>query len=79
MKIIMTTLTDVMAESTPALAFKDPETMGISLLVLLFLGLGALIIVFQLMPGLLLFGSMLRGLFSKAEIHQLPKTGLRIP
>lgn len=33
---------------------------------MLFLGFGALIIVFQLVPSMILFGSMLRGLFSSA-------------
>ena len=31
---------------------------------MLFLGFGALIIVFQLVPSMILFGSMLKGLFS---------------
>lgn len=34
-----------------------------SFLVTLFLAFGAIIIVFQLLPGLLLFGSMVRALF----------------
>ena len=40
------------------------------LLVTLFLAMGAIIIVFQLAPGLLLFGSMLKGLFGKVEKNQ---------
>jgi hypothetical protein len=46
MKIMMTILTAIMVEATPALASSDPETMGTSVLVLLFLGFGALILVF---------------------------------
>jgi hypothetical protein len=79
MKIIITTLAAVMVEATPALASNDPETMGTSLLVLFLMGFGALIIVFQLIPSLLLFGSMLKGLFGRAENHLLPKSGSRIP
>jgi hypothetical protein len=33
---------------------------------MLFLGFGALIVAFQLVPSMILFGSMLRGLFSTA-------------
>ena len=33
-----------------------------------FLGFGALIIVFQLVPSMILFSSMLRGLFSSKEV-----------
>jgi hypothetical protein len=79
MKIIMMLLTAVTVEATPAMASSDPETMGTSLLVLLFLGFGALIVVFQLIPSLLLFGSMLKGLFGGAGKHPLPKSGMRIP
>jgi hypothetical protein len=79
MKIIMIILTAMMVEATPALASSDPETMGTSLLVLFFLGFGALIVVLQLIPSLLLFGSMLKGLFGGAGNHPLPKSGTRIP
>jgi hypothetical protein len=79
MKIMMTIFTAIMVEATPALASSDPETMGSSLLVLLFLGFGGLIVVFQLIPSLMLFGSMLKGLFGSADSHPLPKSGARIP
>jgi hypothetical protein len=79
MKIMMTILTAIMVEATPALASSDPETMGTSVLVLLFLGFGALILVFQLIPSLVLFGSMLKGLFGSSDNHPLPKSGARIP
>lgn len=36
-----------------------------SLLVKLFLAFAAIIIVFQLVPGIVLFGSMLKGVFSR--------------
>jgi hypothetical protein len=78
MKIIGAILTAVTVEATPALASNDPETLGTSLLVLFFLGFGALIIAFQLIPSLLLFGSMLKGIFGRAETHPLPKSVSRI-
>ncbi len=47
-------------------AFADTGTGGeeSGWLWMLFLGFGALIIVFQLVPSMILFGSMLKGLFS---------------
>ena len=79
MKIMMKSLAAIMVGATPALASNDPETMGGSLLVFLFLGFGALIVVLQLVPSVLLFGSMLKGLFGGAGNHPLPKSGTRIP
>ncbi len=48
-----------------AVAAEGKESEGSGLLVSLFIGFGALIIVFQLVPSLILFGSMLKGLFTK--------------
>lgn len=79
MKIMMTHLSAVMVGATPALASGDPETMGTSLFVVLFLGFAALIVAFQLIPSLVLFGSMLKGLFGSSVKHPLPKSGARIP
>lgn len=39
----------------------------LSLLTMLFIGFGALIIVFQLVPAVILLGGMIRGLVSPAE------------
>jgi len=50
-----------------ALAGEGRETMGSSLFVILFLGLGALIVICQLIPVLMLFRSMMKGLFGKEE------------
>jgi hypothetical protein len=79
MKIIMKILAAILVGATPALASSDPNTGVGSLLVLLFLGFGAFIVVLQLIPSLLLFGSMLKGLFGGAQNHPLPKSGTRIP
>jgi hypothetical protein len=51
--------------SSPALAAGGTETEGSGFLVILFWGFGALIIVSQLLPGLMLFGSMIKELFCK--------------
>lgn len=77
MKLKTAILTAIMLTTTPALASRDLETAGTSLLVLLFLGFGALIIVCQLVPSLTLFCSMLKGLFSTAAHDTIPKTGAK--
>lgn len=66
----MKTLTNIIAmlliACSSAIAASGAESEGNGLLVTLFLGFGALIIAFQLVPGLILFGSMLKGIFSKS-------------
>ncbi len=75
MKRTMTTLGALMATTTPALAFGGPETTGTSLLVTIFLGFGTLIIVCQLIPGLVLFCSILKTIFGKVAKETAPVTG----
>ena len=41
------------------------EATGMSLWLFLFLGFGALVVAFQAVPAVLLFGAMLRGLFGR--------------
>jgi hypothetical protein len=74
MKLIMTIIGTLMVWATPVLASSGTEETGASLLVILFLGFGALIVLGQLIPGLVLFCTMMKGLFSKIAIKttQLP-------
>lgn len=65
MKTIIKNTVMMLSLSSPALAAGGTEAAGNGFLVILFLGFGALIIVFQLIPGLMLFGSMIKGLFCK--------------
>ncbi len=55
------------------------ETPGLSLWTFIFLGFGALIVAFQAVPAVVLFGAMLRGLFSRravpAETRREPSKG----
>ena len=44
---------------------KNDDSLG--LMATFFIAFGILIIVFQLVPGLMLFGGMLKGLFSSAD------------
>ena len=52
--------------SSTALAAGATGAKSMSLLTILFLAFGAVIIVFQAIPGLILFFSMIKGLFSTA-------------
>jgi hypothetical protein len=70
MKTLIRTLLIVLATVAPAFAAGGTEGKGTSFLLVLFLGFAALIIVFQFIPGLVLFASMLKGLFTSA-----PKKG----
>lgn len=73
MKLI-TIVTAIMIAATPVLASGGEETTGISLLAILFLGFGILIVACQLIPSLILFCSMLKGLFDSAVKNTAPKT-----
>jgi hypothetical protein len=63
MKHTMTTLGALMAWTTPAIAAGGTETTETSLITILLLGFGSLIVVGQLIPGLIIFCGILRGLF----------------
>lgn len=62
MKTALATILTLIATTT--FAASGAESEGNGLLVVLFLSVGALIVVFQMLPGLALFGSMIKGLFS---------------
>jgi hypothetical protein len=70
MKRTMTTLGALMAMATPAMA-GGMETEGTSLVTILLVGFGALIVVAQLIPALVLFGGMVKGLFRAAAIKTM--------
>ena len=76
MKLI-TIVTAIMVAATPVLASGGEETMGTSLLVILFLGFGVLIVACQLIPGVMLICSMLKGLFGSAVKNTMPKIGAK--
>lgn len=67
MKTALTTLCfSLSLLAAPALASEAARTEANPVVVALFLGLLGTIILFQLIPGLLLFVTMLKGLFGKA-------------
>ena len=63
----MLTLFCAVTVVSPALAAAAPVEKGGSLLLTLFIGFFALIVVFQLVPACLLFVGILKGLFSKKQ------------
>jgi hypothetical protein len=62
--ILKAALVVFLAGSSTALAAGGAETEGLSFLVILFLSFAAVIVIFQAIPGLILFYSLIRGLFS---------------
>ena len=78
MKLIMTVLAMMMVKATTVLAAGSQETMELSGMLILFLAFGALIIVCQLIPCLVLFYSLLKGLFESTVKKTLPKAGTKV-
>jgi hypothetical protein len=82
MQTIFIVITILGITTSLALAGEGSEIMGSSLFVILFFGFGALIVIFQLIPSLVLFCSMIKGLFGKEEerreriITPTPELGL---
>ncbi len=66
MRTLIRTLIITLAWVVPALAATSTEPEGNGLLLILFIGFGALIIVFQCVPGLVLFATMVKELFTPA-------------
>ncbi|GAB7026916.1 hypothetical protein [Geotalea toluenoxydans] len=62
-----------MGSISTAFAANGAEKTEPSLLLYLFLGFGALIIVFQAIPGIMLFFSMLKGIFVAPKERVLAK------
>ena len=60
------TIIAMLAGVVPALAAKGSGTDEGGLLMMAFLGFGAIIITFQFIPAVVLFCSMLKGVFGKA-------------
>lgn len=67
MKTLAKALIALLAGAMPALAAVQVHDEGGSVLTVLFLGFGALILVFQLFPGLALFAVMLKEIFTGAR------------
>jgi hypothetical protein len=71
MKTIIKSLLAVLFAVVPALASGGKDGSDVSFLVVLFFAFGALILVFQLVPGLALFTTMIKELFTRAPKSHL--------
>jgi len=71
MKRTLTTLGALMAMVTPAMAAGATETEGTSLITMLLIGFGTLIVVGQLIPGMILLGGMVKGMFKATATKTL--------
>jgi len=66
MNTMIKILLAVLVSALPALAAGSGDSGDVSPLVVLFIAFGAMILLFQLVPGFILFGSMIRGLFGRS-------------
>jgi hypothetical protein len=66
MKVIISMIASLLITVTQALASGSGDGDSVSLLMIFFMGFGALILVFQAVPAVVLFGGMLKGLFLPA-------------
>jgi hypothetical protein len=66
-QMVLYAITALICSASSALAASDGKAEGSGVLIILFLAFGALIIVFQLIPGVILFVSMVKGLFGKEK------------
>lgn len=72
MKTISAIISSLLITGTHALASGNgSNNEGLGLLATFLIAFGILVIVFQLVPGLLLFGGMLKGLFSPSDKKSL--------
>ena len=68
MKILFATVLSLVMGAVQALAAGGGgEKVVLSFMTILFMGFGAMIIVFQLIPAVILFSGMVKGLISPAE------------
>ena len=75
MKRTVTTIGTLIATVTPALASGGPETAGTGLLVSLFIAFGLLVVLCQLVPGVVLFASIIKTLFGAPTKKSMPVIG----
>ena len=66
MRVLISTIAAVLVTVSQVMAFGGGNAEPMSILMILFLGFGALILVFQLFPAVVLFVGMLKGLMAPA-------------
>ena len=78
MKALKSTLITLLITATQALAYADGTEggEGPSIMMILFMGFFAVIIVFQIFPAAVLFAGMLKGIFSsRAKVEKEAASG----
>lgn len=71
MKTTLRTIAAALLTATPAFAATGAEAEPHGILFYLFIGFGALIVVAQLVPGLMLLGGMIKGLLTGTTREEL--------
>jgi hypothetical protein len=65
MRVLKSTIIAMLITATEALAYGGGESgEGLSFMMILFMGFGAVILVFQIFPALILFCGMVKGIVS---------------
>ncbi len=75
MKRIMTTAGALIATVTPAFASAGPEPVGTGLFAGLFMAFGLLIVLCQLVPGAVLFASLIKTIIGSPVKKSAPEIG----
>ncbi len=67
MRVLKSTIIAMLITATEALAYGEVSAgEGLSFMMILFMGFGALILVFQIFPALILFIGMIKGIVAPA-------------
>ncbi|GFE60745.1 hypothetical protein [Geobacter sp. AOG2] len=78
MRTVSATLLSLMITATRALAAGGvSEGEGLGLLATFFIAFGILIVMFQFIPGVMLFVGMLKGLFSASDVESRETAGTK--
>jgi hypothetical protein len=68
MRVLNSTIIALLLTATQALAYGEGSTgEGLSFMMILFMGFGAVILVFQIFPALILFCGMVKGIVSATK------------
>ena len=67
MKTLLKIVLSLLVTVSYSLASEGTQVEGLGFMATLFIAFGVLIIMFQFIPGLLLLGGMLKGIFSPAD------------
>ena len=75
MRVLNSTIIVMLLTATQALASGGGEAEPLSFLTILFIGFGAVILVFQIFPALILFCGMVKGIVSAKSTNEAEAAG----